>query len=451
MALYGVRKTMRLINNFATSQKLFKESLNILAAGTNSNARLWRSKLCPTAAPCSIFIKRAKGAYIWDADDNKYIDYRLAFGPVILGHEYETVHREVQKAHKKGVIFGLTHEAEIDLTKKVQRVVPCAELVRYSSTGTEATMTAIRVARGFTGREKIIKFEGHFHGNHDYLLFSTDPPFTSKRGVPYQASLGIPKVIKELVLVAEWNNINSVERLITANKDQIAAMILEPVMGNATVIPPKKGFLQALRKLCDDHGILLIFDEVKTGFRLALGGAQEVFHVTPDIATFAKAIGNGYPISIIAGKREIIETIGPGKVSHGGTYSANPLSIAAASSTLDCLMKRNVYSHINKMGNLLMKGLSNIFTDHGQNHIMQGFPGMFQFVLTDKDVIENYRDLQGADFAAFVDLQFELLRRGVMIDEDNGEPIYLSYSHGKKEIHRTLDALDDALQFSPHH
>ena len=192
---------MRLIHNFKKSRTLEIEATNILAAGSNSNARLWKSKICPTAAPCSLFIKKAKGPYMWDVDNNKYIDYRLAFGPVILGHEYELIHKAVRKAHKMGVIFGLNHENEINVSKKVQKAVPSVDLVRFSSTGTEATMTAVRVARAFTKKEKIVKFEGHFHGNHDYLLFSIDPPFTSKEKIPHVSSLGIPKSIKNLVLI----------------------------------------------------------------------------------------------------------------------------------------------------------------------------------------------------------------------------------------------------------
>ncbi len=436
---------MRLIHNFKKSRKLEIEATNILAAGSNSNARLWKSKICPTLAPCSLFIKKAKGPYIWDVDNNKYIDYRLAFGPVILGHEYEPIHKAVRNAHKTGVIFGLNHENEINVSKKVQKAVPSVDLVRFSSTGTEATMTAVRVARAFTKKEKIVKFEGHFHGNHDYLLFSTDPPFTSKEKTPHFSSFGIPKSIKNLVLIEEWNNFESVEKTIKKHKDEIAAIILEPVMGNATVIPPKKGFLQFLRKICNENNILLIFDEVKTGFRLSLGGAQEIYNVNPDITTLAKALGNGYPISLIGGKREIMEMIAPGKVSHGGTYSANPLSLAAASATLDCLMKKEVYAKIDNVGKSLMNGISNILEDCKLNHTLQGFPGMFQFVFTEKEKIEDYRDLQSVDFNMFVNLQFELLRRGIMLDEDNEEPFYLSYSHKKEDINKTLEAFKEAV------
>ncbi len=432
---------------FKKSFKLYAEALKYLPAGVSSNARLWGAGICPPGLPCSLFVSRAKGAYIWDVDGNKYIDYRLGYGPVILGHNYEAVSSSVHKAEHLGAVYAAGHELEIKVAKKICSLIPCAEMIRFSSTGTEATMNSIRVARAATKKDKIIKFEGHFHGTHDYLLWSTQPPFDwPKRRhnqTPHQQSLGIPEAIKETIIVERWNNFEAIEKTVRENKDKIAAIITEPIMGNAAVIMPKPDYLKHLRELCDKYNILLIFDEVKTGFRVHIGGAQKLFGVTPDIAAIAKAMGNGYPVSAIVGKRDYMELIGPGKVSHGGTYSSNPISLAAVYATISEIQRRNVLEYINKIGKKLMKGLDEVLTDLRVPHLINGVPGMFQIAFTNKDELMEWRDLEFCELKMYPLLQADLMKKGVMTDADIEEPLFLSFSHTKKEIDKTLEAYGD--------
>lgn len=428
---------------FDRSRKLYKEALKIIPAGVGSNARLWKLD-CPLFSPCTMFIKKAVDSHIWDVDGNKYVDYRLGYGPVILGHSYKKIHTAVHQADEKGLVYAADNELIIDVAKRIKKFVPSVQMVRFANSGTEATMAAIRVARAFTKKDKIIKFEGHYHGWHDAVAFSTKPGYTcQRRSIP--ASLGIPQGLAAYTLVAcEWNNFESIEQTIKQNHNKVAAIITEPVMGNASAIPPKKGYLQHLRELCDKYNILLIFDEVKTGFRLAKGGAQEVFKVKPDLSTFAKSLGNGYPIAAFGGTKDIMELIGPGKVMHGGTYSANPVSLTAAKITLDELKSPKVWRHLYGYGKKLMTGIDDILTAHRIPHIVHGFPTMFQFLFTDKKEITNYRELKFCDITKFAKLQYELLKRGVMLDEDNEEAIYTSYSHSAADLNKTLEALDDA-------
>lgn len=426
------------------SLKLYKEALKIIPAGVGSNARLWKLN-CPIFSPCTMFIKKALGSHIWDVDGNKYIDYRLGYGPVILGHSYKKIHDVVHKADERGLVYAADNELIIDVAKLIKKFVPSVEMVRFANSGTEATMAAIRVAKAFTKKDKIIKFEGHYHGWHDAVTFSVKPGYTcARRSIP--ASLGIPKEFSKYTLAAcEWNNFDNIEKTVKENHKDVAAIITEPVMGNAAAIPPKEGYLQHLRELCDSYNIVLIFDEVKTGFRLAKGGAQHLFKVKPDLSTFAKSLGNGYPIAAFGGRKDAMELIGPGKVMHGGTYSANPISLIAAKTTLNELRNNNIWHHLYDYGKKLMSGMDEILSSHNIPHIVHGFPTMFQFLFTKKSEITNYRDLRFCDIAKFAKLQYALLKRGIMLDEDNEESIYLSYSHSSDDLNNTLNAFDAAI------
>src|SRR3989344_4682953 len=435
------------MNKFKKSQELFDEELKYLPGGTTSNARLWHN-VCPTDMPCAIFAKKAKGAYLWDVDNNKYIDYRLGYGPIILGHAYPKVLNAVKKVMKDGEVFALNNELELKLAKKINKAVKCAEMIRYANSGTEATMTAVRVARAFTKKDKILKFEGHYHGHHDYVLFSLAKhvkEHPGKKSLP--ASIGIPKSVNKLIFTEEWNDFDNVEKTIKKHHKEIACIICEPVTGNMAVIPPEPGFLNHLRELCNRYNIALIFDEVKTGFRLALGGAQEIYNVKPDLATFAKALGNGYPISLIAGKKEYMELVGPGMnhVMHGGTYSGNPISMAAGNATVDELQRKEVFDHLNHYGRKLMKGINEIYEDNNVDAIVQGFPTMFQSLFTGKDKIVNCREEKKCDINFFALLQGELLRNGIMLDEDPDEAMYVSYSHKEKELNETLEIFNKSV------
>ena len=433
---------------FKKSFNLYAEALKYLPSGVSSNARLWRAGICPPGLPCTLFVKRAKGAYIWDVDGNRYIDYRLGYGPVILGHNYSKVSSAVHEAEKLGAVYAAGHEMEIKVAKKLCSIIPSAEMVRFSNTGTEATMNAIRIARAATKKDKVIKFEGHFHGTHDYLLWSTQPPFDwplrKHNQTPHQQSLGIPEAIKETILVERWNNFESIEKTVRENQDKVAAIITEPIMGNSAAIMPKDGYLKHLRELCDRHDILLIFDEVKTGFRADLGGAQKLFGVTPDISAIAKAMGNGYPVSAIVGKKEYMDLVGPGKVSHGGTYSSNPVSLAAVYATIQEMERKSVIDRVNRFGRKLMEGLNEVLNDLGIPHIINGIPAMFQIAFTNKSELREWRDLEFCELKMYPLLQADLMGRGVMTDADIEEPIFLSYSHKQKEIDQTLEAYQKA-------
>ena len=438
--------------NIKKSMELYCEALKILPFGVSSNARLWKG-LCSVCGyigdvsyvPCSIFIKKARGSHIWDVDGNEYIDYRLGFGPVILGHSYAKVHDAVHKIDEDGLIYAFSHPLEIEVARKIKAMVPCAEMVRFCNSGTEATMHAIRVARGFTGKEKIVKFEGHYHGVHDYVLFSVEPPFETREGRSVPASLGIPKAVEDLVITLRWNDFEGIEKVVRNHKDEIAAVITEPVMGNCAAITPREGYLRFLRQLCNENGIVLIFDEVKTGFRLAKGGAQEVYGVTPDLATFAKSMGNGYPVAALVGKEEVMGVIGPTKVVHGGTYSGNPVSLAAADATLRELNKSAFFNRLNKFGRQLMKGIEEVFDDNKISFSINGMPTMFQFLFTKQERVYEYRDLKNCDLDFYTKLQYELLKRGVMIDQDNMEPWFTCYSHTREDLEKTLEALDESI------
>lgn len=432
---------------FRRSMQLFKESLGLFPAGVNSNARAMRTS-CPAFMPCTFFIKRAHGSKIWDVDGNRYIDYRLGYGPVILGHCYKPIRKAVHRAVKIANVHGFEQEETIKAARKIQHCVPSLRMMRFANSGTEATMSAIRVARAYTKKDKIIKFDGHYHGHYDYVLFSTHHMFRSeqkkyKTMVP--ASLGVPKQIGKLAIVEDWNNFEAVEKTVRRHHNSVAAIITEPIMGNAAAIMPKPGYLKHLKELCERYDILLIFDEVKTGFRIALGGAQEYFRVRPHLSTFAKALGNGIPVALFGGQEDVMQLIGPGKVSHGGTYSANPVSIAAVNATLDELMNKSVYRHLRRYTRKMTSGISSIMSHHGISHVVQGAPGMFQCVITKKRQIRSYRDLMFSDRPLFARVQYELLKRGVMIDEDMEEPMYVSYSHSKKDLEQTLAAWEDSL------
>ena len=426
------------------SLALHKQASKLMPGGVSSNARLWYD-ICPIFGPCTIFVKKASGSQLWDVDGNQYIDYRLAFGPVILGHSNPHVRKKITQSLKNGTIYAFDTELEIKVAEKIRSLVPSAEMIRFSVSGTEATMHAIRIARGYTGKKKIVKFEGHYHGGHDYLLFSTTSAISELPVKPKPASLGIPEELSKLVLVNEWNDFAGIEKTVKEQHSEIAAIITEPVMGNAASIQPKEGYLKFLKELCDKNDIVLIFDEVKTGFRLSDGGAQKLFGVKPHLTTFAKSLGNGYPISAIGGSKEIMQKIGKHKVFHGGTYAGHPLSLAAADVTLSEIKKGYVHKNIERFGKKLMNGIIDIFQDRKIKGIVQGQPGMFQFVFTNKDKISTFRELLQCDLEFYSKLQKLVLEKGIMIDETNAEPLFTSAAHTKDDLKKTLEAIDAVI------
>ncbi len=350
-----------------------KRAEKVLPLGVNSNFRYWGEGLTP-------YVDKAKGAYLWDVDGRRFIDYRMAFGPIILGHAYDDVDAKVIEEVKNGVLFAMTGELEVEVAEMIVEMCPAVDMVRFACSGTEATMHAIRVARAFTGREIILKFEGNYHGFHDHTLWSTYAPveaYGNRRSpIPVQASSGIPQSMGEFVITLPFNDFDGFERVMRSYGDQIAAVITEPCQGNCGAIEPQPGFLELIRKKTEEYGVIFILDEVKTGFRIANGGAQEYYRIKPDLATYAKALGNGYPIAAFGGKREIMSIIGHG-VSQGGTYTNNKPGVAAAYATLKLLKTKPILESIQKRGKRLMDGLKDIFEDNNIPVAMSGYPTMF--------------------------------------------------------------------------
>jgi len=410
-----------------------------------NSSRLQRaaSKLMPEGTTDEIFAGKAQGSRIWDVDGNEYIDYKLGYGPVILGHSNPDVQDRVHEYDRNGVIYGMDHPLEIDVARKIKSLMPGAEMVRYFVTGTEATMNAIKIARANTGKEKIIKFEGQYHGFHDYVSFSTEPKPKSKKGTPQPDFRGIPRALQKLVIVKEWNDFDAVEK--AAKKSDIAAIITEPIMANSSVIPPQEGYLKFLKELCDKNGIVLIFDEVKTGFRVARGGAQELFRVRPHLTALAKSFGNGYPISAVVGIEEIMGKYASREILSQGTYARNPVSLAAADATMDAMLEGSVHSRIEKFGSALVKGIKDILADKKLDVMVQGYASMFQMLFTEQEQVRTYREFSRCDQDRFEKFQQSILKKGVMIDDSNSEPFYTSAAHDHSDLQTTLEAIEAGL------
>ena len=423
------------------SRAIWRRAAKVIPLGVNSNFRYWGDDE-------TLVVERGKGAYLWDVDGNRYTDYRLGFGPIILGHAYEEVDARVREATHNGVVYALTNPLEVSVAEKIVAMCPGVEKVRLANTGTEATMHALRVARAYTGREKVIKFEGQYHGMYDYMLFSTYAyvgDYGSRRSpVPVAATSGIPKCIHDLVITLPFNDLKVLETTLRRTWFDVAAIIVEPVMGNCAAIEPLPGWLEFVRSKCSEYGIVLIFDEVKTGFRLARGGAQEVYGVSPDMATYAKAMGNGYPIAAFGGRREIMDIVGKG-VAHGGTYAGNVVGVAAADATLGLLQSKPILETIAGRGRKLQAGLKGIFEDAGIPVLFTGHPNMFSFTIG-IERMTNQRDWAKSDQGYSERLSAAARERGVMSDIDPREPWFLSYSHSEADIDETLNVMEDVVR-----
>jgi glutamate-1-semialdehyde 2,1-aminomutase len=423
------------------SKELQARAFKSIPLGVNSNFRFWGEGITP-------YVDKAKGAYIWDADGNRYIDYRLAFGPIILGHAYDDINAKVHKEIDRAVLCAMTNELELDLAEMIIDMCPCVEMVRLACSGTEATMHALRVARAYTGREKIIKFEGMYHGFQDYTLFSTYAPADAygniNNPIAIPSSSGIPKSLNDLIITLPFNNFDILDKVLRRMGNDVAAIITEPCLGNCAAIEPLPGFLEFIRDRCTEYGILFILDEVKTGFRIARGGAQEYYHIKPDIATYAKAIGNGFPIAAFGGKKEIMSIIGKG-VAQGGTYNNNKAGVAAAVATLKLLKEKPILETIEVRGKKLMQGLKDIFTQANIPVSVHGYPAMLSFAVgTEK--VTGQRDWQETERDYYLRLVEYAIDRGVMPDHDPREPWFLCYSHSDADIDETLNVMTDAVK-----
>lgn len=425
------------------SQKFFDRARKVMPLGVSSNFRYWSDTETPVVA-------KAKGAYIYDFDGQRYTDYRLGWGPVILGHADDFVNQRVIEAIQGGVTFAATQYYEVSVAERIIAMCPGVEMVRLANTGSEATMHALRLARGYTNREVILKFEGCYHGAHDHVLWSTinadlEQVGSRQRPVAFKQSLGVPEVMRSLIQLCPWNNVEILGDILQRRGHEIAAIIVEPVLGNGAALMPQPGYLEFLRAQCDQHGIVLIFDQVKTGFRLAPGGAGEYFGVYPDISTFAKAMGNGYPVAALGGKREVMMTLTPGKVFQGGTYTGNVLSTAAADATLACIQSGRPFAQLNRVGGMLMRGLSEILNRHGIAHHLHGSPAMFGLTFSETKP-RDWRDLRRGDRELYQKIGLYLIEHGIMPEPDSLEPWFLSAAHTEADAAEALQVFEDGLR-----
>ncbi len=420
---------------------LYRRAKQAMPGGTNSNFRVWGDD--------TVYVDRGKGGHVWDLDGNGYVDLRLGYGPVILGHGDDRVDDYVNERMRKGVSFSLTSEDEIDAIELVKELNPWVAKARMTVSGTEATMHAMRVARAYTGRTKIVKFEGQYHGVHDYALISVAPNNMAELGdeenpVGLAWGRGIPEQVAKTIVPARYNNIEFLRRLFEREGRDIAAVIVEPVLGNAAGILPKPGFHQAMRALTEEFGILLIFDEVKTGFRFARGGAAEYFGITPDIATYAKAMGNGYPAAAFGGREEVMSVL-PDKMSHGGTYAGNRVAAAAAVATLRLIRDTNALETIHATGDRIRDGVSKLIEAKGLAYHVTGHPSMFGIMFTDQ-VASEYRDWADTDHDLYDEVAFGMHARGAMPEPDSREPWFICEAHAQGDIvDRVLTAFEGSL------
>jgi glutamate-1-semialdehyde 2,1-aminomutase len=425
------------------TRAMFQRAVKVIPYGVNSNFRYW-------GEDDTLVITHGEGAYIWDAGGQRYIDYRLAFGPVILGHAHPAVNARVGEIIAHGTLFAWTTPPEIELAERIARICG-VDKVRLTNTGTEATMHALRIARAYTGREKFIKFEGQYHGMADYFMYSTASTPSSVLGsrrnpISVPTTSGIPKDIVKYVINLPFNDPERLEREVRAKWGEVAAIFVEPIMGNVASIMPEPGWLETIRSLCDEYGIVMVMDEVKTGFRIALGGAQEHFGVQADLVTYAKSMGNGFPIAAIAGKEDVMMTIEPGGMAHGGTYSGNAVGVAAALGTLDVLEKEAVHETINQRGQLLMSGMREILHDQGVPGVVIGVPSMIGVVLGTEQEPADFRAYHRSDTALYEHIMMALIQRGVQPDADGREPWFLCYSLSEQDVADTLTAFEEAVK-----
>jgi glutamate-1-semialdehyde 2,1-aminomutase len=429
---------------------MYRRATQTLPGGTDSNFRAWGED--------TIYVDRGKGGMVWDIDGNEYIDLRLGYGPVILGHGDDRVDDYVNDRMRRGVSFSLTSEDEVRAMELVKELNPWVGKARMTVSGTEATMHAMRIARAYTGRTKIVKFEGQYHGVHDYALISVGPNDMSELGdaenpVALAWGRGIPEQVAKTIIPARYNNIDFLRRLFEREADDIAAIIVEPVLGNAAGILPQPGFHQAMRALTEEFGILLIFDEVKTGFRFAKGGAAEYFGITPDIATYAKAMGNGYPAAAFAGRDEVMSVL-PDKVSHGGTYAGNRVAAAAAVKTLEIIRDTDALATIHATGTRIQEGISGLVEAKGLPYHLTGHPSMFSVMFTEQ-VASEYRDWANTDHELYDAIAIGMHARGAMPEPDSREPWFVCEAHAQGDIVDRIvtifgESLDAALEARTH-
>ena len=424
------------LNYLSRSEKLFEQAKRIIPGGVNSPVRAYE--------PYPFFAKSSRGSHLTDVDGQEFIDYCMAYGTLILGHCDPRVIGAVESQLGFGTVYGVPTEQEVELAELLNTLVPSSEMVRLVSTGGEATMSAIRTARGFTCKKKIIKFEGCYHGAHDAVLVKAGSGATTF-GMP--DSLGVPKETTQNTIVIPYNDPVIFEEVVKANRDCLAAVIVEPILGNIGLILPKKGFLETIREVTERYGVILIFDEIITGFRVALGGAQEYYRITPDLTTLGKVMGGGFPIAALVGKEEIMKLIAPqGKVYQAGTYSGNPVSVAASLATLKLLREggTDFYKRNEEKCKSITKPLQKLIDDYNLQLQLNTIASMFQIFFTQTPVTD-YKTVKTSDNAMFMNYQAKLLENGVFVPPSQFETCFLSSAHSAEDLKGTVNSLSIAL------
>ncbi len=416
------------------SQARFERSRRTLAGGVSSGLRR-------SARPYPLFFDHGKGSRVWDVDGNEYIDFGLAWGPLILGHSPDCVVEAICRQAPRGLTFGAQHDLEYQVSELLTKIVPCADLVAFANSGTEIVQVALRLARAVTGRRKYLKFEGHYHGWSDQALVSYHP--SAEQVAP--APVGKGQLPHDHVLVVEWNSREQVEEAFAKQGSEISALFCEPLLANSGCIPPEDGFLQFLRDICTRHQALLVFDEVITGLRLDLGGAQTRYGVVPDLATFAKAVGAGVPLSVLAGTKEWMSAIAEGEVVHAGTLNGNPLALAAAHAALGKLRDEEevIYPRMRDLGHRLARGLVKLMTDAGHQAVATGDGPVFTLHLQ-AEAPRTYRDTLSGDSKTYSDFALSLLDEGVLVLPDSRW--YISAAHTEADVEATLFAAERAAK-----
>jgi glutamate-1-semialdehyde 2,1-aminomutase len=416
----------------------YRRALSRLPLGVASNFRFWGEER-------TIYVKYGRGARIVDIDDNEYIDYRLGYGPAILGHADPRVDEAAREGMKVGGVFALSTEREYHVAERIAKMVPAAELVRFSNSGMEAVMAALRLARAYTGKDDYVILEGSYHGLFDAAMWYTPMDKWNRVGDPvvHPYSEGIPLSTRSFAHFVQANDANQLEDVLKRHADRVACLLIEPIMGNCLGIAADPAYMRAARELCDRYGVLLVIDEVKTGFRVARGGAQELYGVRADLCTFAKAMGNGYPISVLAGREQIMRKLGRG-VAHGGTYTAHAVSLAAAERTLQILDETDALERIAAYGTALRQGMSAVLKSRGIAHSFVGHPSMSGLYFA-HDPPRNYRDWKGSDYT-FYDAAAKVLHdERVLCEPDSREPWFVSAAHDDACLAQTLAAFEVAI------
>jgi len=429
------------MRSLAKSNQHFERAVTKLPLGVSSNFRYWGDEH-------TIYVDHGKGGRVWDIDGNEYIDYRLAYGPIILGYADERVDEAARKGMEVGGVFALSTELEYEVASRVSKMVPAAELVRLSNSGTEAVMAALRVARAHTGKDGHIAVEGGYHGIFTENLWESDVEEWDRKGrppvMPY--SEGVPAVTKQLYHPVPLNDAGYAEDVLKEHHNEIGAFLIEPIMGNCCSITAERQYLHDIRELCDRYNVVLIVDEVKTGFRVAKGGVQELFDFKADICTFAKAIANGYPMSIVAGREDIMRHIGNGVV-HGGTFTGHSVSLAAANKTLEILDETDALESIRDYGLTLQQGLSKILDERGIVHCFTGAPALMGLFFAEK-APTNYREWLNSNYEFYDTLAPFLHEEGILVEPDSREPWFLCESHSKGCLDDTLQRFEKAVDIT---